>query len=430
MGWLNGWLQGVLLAAGVAFLLRLVRMNAATRYWLWLATLVAVVGLQVTGGWRAPDPVVIEDAPVLAVPVPAPRGDWLLLVPVVWGLVGLALVARLAWGYRCVLRLVREAAPAPEPWQERLEHWRQLCGASRAVRLCASADARAPLSFGLTDPVIVLPASHLEALSGDEVDHVILHELAHVERHDDWTKLFQRLVEAVLFFHPAVLWMGRRLQLEREIACDEWAVAITGERRSYALCLTHLAEMAAGPSGAEGVLGTGFTTRQLSRRIEMLLETGRHWSRGASKLVLVAGLAVLAGVAVVAGQVAPLVPAASPQEDRVEARLREMQERLERNMQDRLRAMEIRLREMEEQLIARLKEERVREVEKDLDVEKMVRKIESLAREKELAVEPKVREMEKEVRKLHKDAAKELELQMRELEKKMREKARRRYPEI
>lgn len=426
MGWLNGWLQGVLLAAGVAVLLCAVRTNAATRYWLWLATLVAVVGLQVTGGWRAPDPVAIGDAPILAVPVPAPRGDWLRLVPVVWGLVGLALVARLAWGYWYVRRLVREAAPAPDLWQQRLEHWREACGAGRAVRLCASAGARAPLSFGLTDPVIVLPASHLEELSGDEVDHVILHELAHVERRDDWTKLFQRLVEAVLFFHPAVLWMGRRLQLEREIACDERVVAITGERRSYALCLTRLAEMAAGPSGAEAVLGTGFTTRQLSRRIEMLLDTGRHWSRRASRLVLVAGLAVLAVVGVMAGQVTPLVPAASPQEDRVEARLREIQERVDRMVQERLQFMEMRLREMEERMM-RLKDERVREVEKDLDVEKMARKIESLAREKELAIEPKVREMEKQLRKLHEESFKELEPQMRELEKKLKE---RRYPEI
>ena len=76
---------------------------------------------------------------------------------------------------------------------------------------------------------------------------MLLHELAHLRRWDDWTKLAQRLAEAIFFFHPAIYWIARNLNLEREVACDDWVVVHTGRTKPYALCLTRLVETASSP---------------------------------------------------------------------------------------------------------------------------------------------------------------------------------------
>ena len=89
------------------------------------------------------------------------------------------------------------------------------------------------MSLGLIDPLILMPESFLGRLTEKESDQVLLHELAHVRRGDNWTNLFQKLVEALLFFHPAVWWTAKRLNLERESACDDWVVHITGEPRPW-----------------------------------------------------------------------------------------------------------------------------------------------------------------------------------------------------
>jgi hypothetical protein len=71
---------------------------------------------------------------------------------------------------------------------------------------------------------------------------VVLHELAHLDRWDDWTNLAQKLIRAALFFHPAVWWIDSRLSIEREMACDDVVLAHATSPRGYAGCLVTLAE--------------------------------------------------------------------------------------------------------------------------------------------------------------------------------------------
>jgi hypothetical protein len=110
------------------------------------------------------------------------------------------------------------------------------------VEVCASGDVRVPTAIGFFHPVILIPEWAVSELSSDELRAIVLHEFAHLRRWDDWTNLLQKIVRSVFFFHPAVLWIERRLSLEREMACDDAVLAETENPHLYARCLVSLAE--------------------------------------------------------------------------------------------------------------------------------------------------------------------------------------------
>jgi hypothetical protein len=139
----------------------------------------------------------------------------------------------------------------------------------------------------------------------------MLHELAHIRRWDDWTKLAQRLAEAVFFFHPAVLWIARQMNLEREIACDAVVISVTSQHRSYATCLTRLAELRTTPKHVSLVTGVLSSRGQLSKRIEVILKRKvgtNHVSRSEFSVTL--GLLTLALVGTL--WVSPFIVLAKP----------------------------------------------------------------------------------------------------------------------
>ena len=126
--------------------------------------------------------------------------------------------------------------------------------------------------LGFERPCIAIPSSLVEALTIDELDQVILHEYAHVQRRDDWSRLAQTLLLSVLWIHPAALVVSRVLNREREMACDEWVVARTGLPKAYARCLAHAAEarirMTRGSTLVPALIGG---RHELERRVDRLL---------------------------------------------------------------------------------------------------------------------------------------------------------------
>jgi hypothetical protein len=126
--------------------------------------------------------------------------------------------------------------------------------------------------LGLQRPCIAIPSSLVEALTTDELDQVILHEHAHVQRRDDWSRLAERLLMSVLWIHPAALLASRALNREREMACDEWVVARTGLPKVFATCLVHAAEVR-GRTRSDSTLMPALVGRrhELVRRVDRLL---------------------------------------------------------------------------------------------------------------------------------------------------------------
>jgi beta-lactamase regulating signal transducer with metallopeptidase domain len=216
-------------------------------------------------------------------------------VEILWTLLSLAMLARLAGGYRELRRLKSGATPAPDRWELRLRRLCAINGVRRQTRLLISKQIPGPVSLGFLDPVILIPCAFLGTLSDAELDHILMHELAHLQRRDDWTNLAQRLIEAVLPIQPAIYWLSHRMSLEREMACDDWVIAATGTAKPYAASLTKVAELA--QFGPAGILAAGAAGNQsqLLRRVHHMLDR----TRNAAPKLLFGPLAV--AVAAVAG---------------------------------------------------------------------------------------------------------------------------------
>ncbi len=131
-----------------------------------------------------------------------------------------------------------------------------------------------PTVVGVLRPFILLPATLMTGLAPDQVAAVISHELAHIRRCDLFMNLLQRLVEALLFFHPVVWRISRRMSAEREACCDDLVVASGHERLGYAAALLRMAELcsAAKRPSVAALAASGGATSQLERRIHRLVD--------------------------------------------------------------------------------------------------------------------------------------------------------------
>lgn len=163
--------------------------------------------------------------------------SWLSLV---WFLCVLALSARTLGGVTVAARLKRRADEVATEWQEKLSELSlRLCVRGR-VRLLESAMVQVPTVVGWLRPVILVPTSVFVGLTPLHLEALLAHELAHVRRHDYLVNLLQTLAETLLFYHPAVWWVSRRIRIEREHACDDMAVAVCGDALAYARALTSM----------------------------------------------------------------------------------------------------------------------------------------------------------------------------------------------
>jgi predicted metallopeptidase len=161
-----------------------------------------------------------------------------------------------------------------------------------------------PVAIGFRRPAVLLPEALLAHLTAAELDHVLLHELAHIARRDDWTNLVARLAWAVLALHPVAACVLRQIDRQRELACDDWVVAATGAARPYAASLARLFELCV--SRRRVLLASGIADggSQLGDRIALLLHRGREFSPQASAIrvsICTAALLIL----VVAGSRTP-----------------------------------------------------------------------------------------------------------------------------
>jgi len=113
---------------------------------------------------------------------------------------------------------------------------------ARGASIRISDHVRVPTAIGFLRPAVLLPKWALEELSPEELRTVLRHEVAHLRRWDDWTNLAQKVIRALLFFHPAVWWVDDRLAIEREMSCDDLVLTESNNPRGYAECLVAVAE--------------------------------------------------------------------------------------------------------------------------------------------------------------------------------------------
>ncbi len=250
-GWLTmlGWfLVHAFWLVGAAWLLghtarALLRPTSAElRYLIALLTLGALPGAILLAAFLA-----VQSSSLVG-PQFSLRSLLLPLLPVIWGvgvLAGLSTVLAGVWG---TLRLRRGGVTAaPVEACELIEEW---CGSLRIpqpVAVAVSPRIRQPLVAGFGNAVVLLPPRVTE-WSRSQLEHVLLHELAHVRRQDNLVIFAQRVLESFLWFHPAVWAISRWLDLEREHCCDELVLALLRDPVEYAETLIQLAESAAPPA--------------------------------------------------------------------------------------------------------------------------------------------------------------------------------------
>lgn len=139
-------------------------------------------------------------------------------------------------------------------------------GLDRAIRYCECKWLEAPAVIGWFRPIVLLPVTALTGLSEEQLQSVIAHELAHIQRLDPFVNVFQVVVESLLFYHPAVWWLNKRIRAEREHCCDDVAVALCGSPVEYARALTLMEEWRKAPA-----LAMAANRGPLSERIFRLL---------------------------------------------------------------------------------------------------------------------------------------------------------------
>jgi beta-lactamase regulating signal transducer with metallopeptidase domain len=180
----------------------------------------------------------------------------------------------------------RGTASLEARWQARLE---QLCagaGIKRAVCVLQSTATAVPLVVGWLRPVILMPAAVFTGLTPHQVELLLAHELAHIRRLDPLVNLLQAMVETLLFFHPVVWWLSRRIREERELCCDDFALSLCGGRVAYAQALLQIAETSLGaPSLALSSQGSPLR-RRVNRILGMPPAPGRLSAPGVLALTL------------------------------------------------------------------------------------------------------------------------------------------------
>ncbi len=217
----------------------------------------------------------------------------------VWALGALAGLIGLAASVARVRGLKRRSSPLDSMLADELP-WLTEAGPGREIYLRLSYETETPVAIGFRRPVILVPTELATADGLGAIEPLILHEHAHLRRNDDWTNLLQRAIERVFWFNPIVWLVGCRIALEREIASDDAVVEKTGEPHAYATSLWKLAREMRMPEHAVVAPGALLTRKQITVRIEQLLDKKRarlHRSPMAALGVALAGMLSIAFVA-------------------------------------------------------------------------------------------------------------------------------------
>ncbi len=129
---------------------------------------------------------------------------------------------------------------APSRWDARFRTLVRNAGIRRNVQIFVSNRVSGPLTLGFFKPIVLVPASFFANLPAQQIEAILLHEIAHIRRHDYLINLFQTAIRTVFFFHPAIHYVSRKIDEDREHACDDFAVSFTRDPQSLARGLAAL----------------------------------------------------------------------------------------------------------------------------------------------------------------------------------------------
>jgi BlaR1 peptidase M56 len=276
----SGLWQGLVLAAGVGICLRLMpKTTAAIRFAAWTAVfavlallpLLHAYGLRGDGGAAGHGAFVQVDV------------RWSLAIAALWFGVSMVRAVKLAISAVQVRAIWMRATPV-----EMSTGWDSALAAAgwRGATVCTSADVDRPSVIGFFSPRILIPREMFEQLTATELEQIVLHEMGHLRRADDWINLLQKISLVLVPLNPVLLWIERRLCFERELACDDAVLRFTKAPKAYATCLTNLAEQRLGRRAAALSLGAWEKRSELARRVHSILRRSEGMGRTQTGVVM------------------------------------------------------------------------------------------------------------------------------------------------
>jgi beta-lactamase regulating signal transducer with metallopeptidase domain len=300
LNWL--WQGGVVALAAAAIFQMIPRSRPRARYGLAWAALAAVAVLPAVPllGSALASPAAGPSA--LAVPpVAMPVAWWTSAAAALaaWALWAAVSASRTVLAILTLRRMRSQARHFPANVEAQLLHWSRVRTAGRRARLALSPGVRTAAVLGGRIPLIAVAPALVERLTPADLDRVVVHEWAHVQRRDDVAQIGARMLDAVAGWHPAVWWLERRLHIEREAACDDTAVHVTGSAKAYAACLTALAAMPADRFRVAALAvasGSGF-----GERVRRIVAVRAPTPARASGLMPAAGTVTVAAVTTLIG---------------------------------------------------------------------------------------------------------------------------------
>jgi beta-lactamase regulating signal transducer with metallopeptidase domain len=209
------------------------------------------------------------------------------------GVFGLSLWHLGGWGQLQKLRrqMVKQVAPS---LNAKLQQLSNALGIQKVVGIVESALVGVPTVVGHLKPVILLPSSALTGLSGEQIEAILAHELAHIKRCDYLVNMGQTVVEILGFYHPAVWWVSDRIRVERENCCDDIAVSVCTDRVCYAKALATMEEIRGSGAGLAMAASGGNLLMRIRRLVSK--DSGNEgklsWLPSAIAMVLISSLLI------------------------------------------------------------------------------------------------------------------------------------------
>lgn len=173
---------------------------------------------------------------------------------------------KIFFDYRACQHLKNQCLTAtPTRWQEIFTDLAAKVGISTRIELRISLIAMCPCVIGHLKPVVLLPMRLLLGFSQQQIEVILLHELAHVRRNDYLVGFVQTIIKAAFFFNPFLLWISSQMDKEREHSCDDVAITVSQNPILFANTLKELAEMNNNQKMTMNIAGKKFLLARIVR---------------------------------------------------------------------------------------------------------------------------------------------------------------------
>ncbi|MEL6989109.1 MAG: M56 family metallopeptidase, partial [Bacteroidota bacterium] len=205
---------------------------------------------------------------------------YLPMITTVWFAGVLFFLVKMLGGFWYIQKLKQSGINSvPGHYLSRLKVLKKKLKVSKPVRLLESARIKTPMVIGYLKPVILFPIGTIMHLSPQQVEAILLHELAHVKRNDFLQNIIQTFIEILFYYHPVVWYISASIRAERESCCDEVAIKLSGNNIEYAKALIEI-ESSGNPALA---MHFGGTKHNFYNRIQRILNMPQNRSNTREK---------------------------------------------------------------------------------------------------------------------------------------------------